>query len=261
MRRLTSVSASKMPSVPRNHFQRQIPLSKIKYHIVMLYKTFVTIFITALAASCTSGTNKPSELGDNTYYPMMNDSIALSSLFKSVAPDTDFLAKHQIRVLTGIWNAPNIDSVKGRYPKAQLEGRGAEPIMVYYTINNTMKYDSLYRIDYSAQLASSNKIKGDIGFNIGVAIFSKNKEGWHLKSNSYNPEKNERPVASSPVAIGSGSGATEEDNTSNRSLEQRIEKLERQNEQIEARFQRDEDAINRVGRAARYTPKYGNRYP
>lgn len=142
----------------------------------------------AVATNKSLEKSKAGARGGIMYQQTMNDSIALSTIFKSVVPDADFLAEHQVRVLAGVWKAPNADSVKARYPEAYIDDNGNRVFNINYTIDNTLKNDTLYNIDYSAHLTGSDKAKFKLGFNTGVATFKKTKEGWYLKSNTYNTE-------------------------------------------------------------------------
>jgi hypothetical protein len=157
-----------------------------------------------------SSTPEQAATDNKVYYQTLNDSIAMTAVFKSVVMDTTYLgAGPNAGEVSSVearwaWKAPSVDSLKVRYPEAQVEVTGAAPITVYYMPQNSSKAEAKYELNYSAELPSLQQAQGDLGTNGGVATFLKNEKGWYLMNNIYNTYAREQREAATKAAKESG---------------------------------------------------------
>ena len=142
-------------------------------------------FAAALAlASCSPNTKKTAG-ADRVYYPALNDSIAMSIVLgKPIPADAQYQATYGSPYVW-VWKAPNGDSLRGRYPKAELAGGATGSIPVYYGVGNSMKLDTLFRLDYDGFIPESAPVHGNLRSEGAVALFAKSSKGWWLKSNVF----------------------------------------------------------------------------
>lgn len=137
---------------------------------------------------------------DRAYFPKLNDSTAMAAVFTLVM-DTAYIGagpNHgEVSEVTPrwLWTA-KFDSVMARYPMADISNANAKPVRVLYTVESADKSDSLYKVNYTAEIAELQTTEGTLGTNSGTSVFRKNEKGWYLVNSIYNSHLSEELAAS-----------------------------------------------------------------
>ena len=156
--------------------------------------------------SACSSTPEQANVDNRVYYPTMNDSIAMAAVFKTTVMDTTYLGAGpnagQVDEVKPrwAWKALNLDSLKVRYPEAQVEGSTSEPIVVYYSpVDNALATQGTekYELNYTAELPFFQQDRVNLGENEGIATFLKNEKGWYLMNNIPNTYAREQRESAS----------------------------------------------------------------
>lgn len=162
--------------------------------------SFFGVTFQLLSCSSQSSSEQVAKHNGRVYLPSLNDSTAMSTVFKLVM-DTTYLGigpnSGQIDDIAPrwLWEA-KFDSVIARYPMADISDPGKEAIRVFYTVEHSSKSDSLFNVEYTAEIAEMQKSEGTLGNNTGAATFRKDAQGWYLISNTHNIHLTEDLAAS-----------------------------------------------------------------